>query len=295
MLWRWFIGYTLASDPLPHAKKFIRDMHTFSADPRVVEIPRAVWLPLLYGLILPLRSKKSAAKYATIWTPEGSPLKVWTERQARRLQGWLGEHGHRVRVRYAMRYGNPSIASELDALADAGANRILVLPAYPQYSGTTTASVIDAVADWSRTRRSIPELRFVNRYHDDRGYVQALARRIQLQWREHGRPEVTLTEYLTTPHFVEATMENWESEFLQMFLFVFLTAPIWATFLQTLKNAYTGYNAVSAYQIQPTLLLGFFDEIFYRVLMGEDRVFAPYHWYAAIRLRNTSICFGSAA
>ena len=161
----------------------------FLGDPRVVEIPRAAWLPILYGAILPLRSKKSAAKYRTIWTPGGSPLKVWTDRQARRLQGWLGEHGHRVRVAYAMRYGNPSIASQLDALADAGADRILVLTAYPQYSGTTTASVIDAVAQWSSTRRSIPELRFVNRYHDDPGYIQALGQSIAQHWREHGQPD----------------------------------------------------------------------------------------------------------
>src|SRR5690606_3927584 len=155
--------------PTPAAVR--RYLAEFLADPRVVEIPRAAWLPLLYGLILPLRSRQSAAKYRTIWTPEGSPLKLWTERQAARLQDWLGAQGHRVRVACAMRYGTPAIPAQLDALAGAGASRILVLPAYPQYSGTTTASVIDAVGAWARTRRSIPELRFVNRYHDDPGYV----------------------------------------------------------------------------------------------------------------------------
>src|SRR6478736_8124002 len=105
--------------PTPAAVR--RYLAEFLADPRVVEIPRAAWLPLLYGLVLPLRSAKSAAKYATIWTPEGSPLKVWTERQAKRLQGWLGEKGHRVKVAYAMRYGKPAVATQLDALADAGA------------------------------------------------------------------------------------------------------------------------------------------------------------------------------
>jgi len=172
--------------PTPAAVR--RYLAEFLADPRVVEIPRIAWLPLLHGVILPLRSAKSAAKYAAIWTPDGSPLKVWTEKQAKRLQGWLGEQGHRVRVAHAMRYGQPSIAGALDALADAGAGRILVLPAYPQYSGTTTASVIDAVGDWTRTRRHVPELRFVNRYHDDRGYILALAHRIERHWREHGRP-----------------------------------------------------------------------------------------------------------
>ena len=183
----------LGTPDAPTTPAVRRYLAQFLSDPRVVEIPRLAWLPLLYGLILPLRSAKSAAKYRTIWTPEGSPLKVWTERQAKRLQGWLGEHGHRVRVAYAMRYGNPAIASQLDALADAGANRILVLTAYPQYSGTTTASVVDAVADWSRTRRNIPELRFVHRYHDDRGYIMALVRRIEKHWREHGRAHLVMS------------------------------------------------------------------------------------------------------
>src|SRR5690349_19836412 len=119
-----------------------RYLAEFLSDPRVVEIPRAAWLPILYGAILPLRSRQSAQKYQKIWTPEGSPLKVWTERQARRLQGWLGEHAHTVAVAYAMRYGNPSIASQLDALKSRGVRRILILPCYPQYSGTTTASIV---------------------------------------------------------------------------------------------------------------------------------------------------------
>jgi protoporphyrin/coproporphyrin ferrochelatase len=184
-------------EPTPAAVR--RYLAEFLADPRVVEIPRAVWLPLLYGVILPTRSSQSAAKYRKIWTPEGSPLKVWTEKQSKRLQGWLGEHGHRVCVAYAMRYGTPSIASQLDALADAGATRILVLTAYPQYSGTTTASVIDAVSAWTGTRRHVPELRFVNRYHDDRGYLQALAHRIERHWREHGRPEHLVMSFHGVP------------------------------------------------------------------------------------------------
>jgi ferrochelatase len=176
-----------------------RYLAEFLMDPRVVEIPRLVWVPLLYGLILPFRSAKSAAKYASIWTPEGSPLRLWTEKQAKLLQGRLGEQGHRVKVRYAMRYGSPSIASQLDALKAEGATRILVLPAYPQYSGTTTASVIDAVAAWATQTRNVPELRFVNRYHDDRGYVDALAKRIERQWREHGRPDHLVMSFHGVP------------------------------------------------------------------------------------------------
>jgi ferrochelatase len=185
-------------EPTPAAVR--RYLAEFLSDPRVVEIPRAVWLPLLHGVILPRRSARSAAKYATIWTPEGSPLKVWTERQAKRLQGWLGEHGHQgVQVAYAMRYGNPSIASQLDALKAAGATRILVLPCYPQYSGTTTASVIDAVGAWAQATRTVPELRFVNRYHDDRGYIQALAARVERHWREHGRGDHLVMSFHGVP------------------------------------------------------------------------------------------------
>jgi ferrochelatase len=184
-------------EPTPAAVR--RYLAEFLSDPRVVEIPRLAWLPLLYGLILPLRSAKSAAKYASIWRPDGSPLKVWTDKQAKLLQGWLGEQGHKVKVRYAMRYGSPSIASQLDALKAEGATRILVLPAYPQYSGATTASVVDAVTAWSSRIRNLPEIRFVNRYHDDRGYLQALARRVERYWREYGRGDHLVMSFHGVP------------------------------------------------------------------------------------------------
>ena len=179
----------LGTPDAPTAPAVRRYLAEFLRDPRVVEIPRAVWLPILYAFILPFRPAKSAAKYASIWTRDGSPLKLWTQKQARLLQGWLGEHGHRVAVRYAMRYGSPSIASQLDALRAEGATRVLVLQAYPQYSGTTTASVIDSVNAWVGRTRNVPELRFVNHYHDDRGYLAALAGRIQRYWAEHGKPD----------------------------------------------------------------------------------------------------------
>ncbi|GAC1606599.1 MAG: ferrochelatase [Ramlibacter sp.] len=190
----------LGTPDAPTAPAVRRYLAQFLSDPRVVEIPRAVWLPILYGFILPSRPARSAAKYATIWTKDGSPLKLWTQKQATLLQGWLGERGHRLRVRYAMRYGNPSIASQLDALKAEGATRILVVSAYPQYSGTTTASIIDAVGDWSRRTRHIPELRFVNRYHDDRGYLGALAGRIQREWAQSGKPDHFVMSFHGVPH-----------------------------------------------------------------------------------------------
>jgi ferrochelatase len=183
--------------PTPAALR--RYLAEFLGDHRVVEIPKPIWWLILHGIILRLRPAKSAAKYASIWMPEGSPLRVWTERQTQALQGWLQAQGHHVTVRYAMRYGQPSIASELDALKAQGVTRVLVLPAYPQYSGTTTASVIDAVTQWSTQVRALPELRFVNRYHDDPGYIGALAQRIRAYWQEHGRPDKLVLSFHGVP------------------------------------------------------------------------------------------------
>ena len=189
----------LGTPDAPTSAALRRYLAEFLADPRVVEIPRPIWWLILHGIILRLRPAKSAAKYASIWTPAGSPLKVWTEKQAQRLQTWLQQQGHHVTVRYAMRYGNPSIATQLDALKADGATRVLVLPAYPQYSGTTTASVFDAVYHWAGKVRSIPELRFANRYHDDAGYIAALARRIRAYWQEHGQAEQLVMSFHGVP------------------------------------------------------------------------------------------------
>jgi len=120
--------------PTPAAVKVY--LKQFLSDPRVVEIPRLIWWLILNGIILPFRSRQSAEKYASIWTAEGSPLKVHTERQAALLQSVLSARGHELRVAVAMRYGNPALPDVLDQLKAEGCDRILVLPAYPQYSGT---------------------------------------------------------------------------------------------------------------------------------------------------------------
>jgi ferrochelatase len=189
----------LGTPDTPTAAALRRYLAEFLGDPRVVEIPRALWWPILHGIILRVRPAKSAAKYASIWTPEGSPLQVWTQRQAQALQQRLQQSGHRIVVRHAMRYGNPSIAAQLDALKAEGVTRVLVLPAYPQYSGTTTASVIDAVQQWSRKIRHLPELRFINRYHDDSGYIAALAAGIRSHWARHGRPDKLVLSFHGVP------------------------------------------------------------------------------------------------
>ena len=172
----------LGTPDAPTAPALRRYLGEFLSDSRVVEIPKALWWLILHGVILRIRPKKSAAKYASVWLPEGSPLKVWTQKQAVMLGGHLGQRGHPVEVRYAMRYGNPSIASQLDQLKADGVSRVLILPAYPQYSGTTTASVFDAVYTWAARVRRIPEFRFVNNYHDDAGYIAALADSIRRHW-----------------------------------------------------------------------------------------------------------------
>ncbi|CAM3313101.1 ferrochelatase [Polaromonas hydrogenivorans] len=183
----------------PTAPALRRYLGEFLSDARVVEIPRAVWWLILHGIILRTRPKKSAAKYASVWLPEGSPLKVWTEKQALMLRGYLGKRGHAVEVRYAMRYGNPSIASQLDQLKADGVTRVLILPAYPQYSGTTTASVFDAVYAWAARIRRIPEFRFINHYHDDPGYIAALADKIRRHWQQSGQAEQLVMSFHGVP------------------------------------------------------------------------------------------------
>ncbi len=176
-----------------------RYLAQFLSDPRVVEIPRLLWWPILHGVILRVRPARSARKYASIWTADGSPLKIWTEKQAVLLRGYLGQRGHPVLVRHAMRYGLPSIASALDALKAEGADRVLVLPLYPQYAASTTASVGDDVASWMKRVRNVPEIRFVKHYHDDSGYIGALAKRLDDHWMMHGRPDKLVLSFHGVP------------------------------------------------------------------------------------------------
>lgn len=178
--------------PTPAAlRRYLRE---FLSDRRVVEIPRLVWWPILYGVILPTRSRQSAAKYASIWTEQGSPLLVWTQRQAEALERRLG-----MPVRMAMRYGEPAVGTVLDDLCKAGTDKVLVLPLYPQYAAATTASIFDAVALWALRTRVLPELRFVNGYHDEATYIDALATRVREHWAGHGRSEKLLMSFHGIP------------------------------------------------------------------------------------------------
>jgi ferrochelatase len=158
--------------------------------PRVVQLPRIVWLPILYFLVLPFRPSKSARKYASIWKAEGSPLRIYHERQAQLLRGYLGQKlGKQVPVVAAMRYGNPSIAAGLEELRQAGCDRLLAIPMYPQYAQSTTASTEDAIAKALKRWRPAPTLNIVKDFHDHTAYVKAVAKNVNDYWMKTGRPD----------------------------------------------------------------------------------------------------------
>jgi ferrochelatase len=179
----------LGTPDAPDAPAIRRYLKELLSDPRIVEIPHLLWWPILHGIVLRVRPRKLAARYAAIWTPEGSPLKRHTEMQAQLLRGRLGRAGYEVRVDYAMRYGQPSIPAVLTRLMDEGCAHILLLPLYPQYSASATASAFDAAFRWASARRDPPELRTVQSFAQEPDYIAALAARVRRHWAVHGRPE----------------------------------------------------------------------------------------------------------
>ena len=184
----------------PEPVEVRRYLKEFLWDPRVVEVPRAIWWLVLNLVILNTRPRRSAAAYAKIWTEAGSPLLVISRKQAEALQAALAQRlGAAVKVALAMRYGRPSIAAGLEELRKGGARQILVLPLYPQYSASTVASTFDAVAAELRRWRWLPELRFVNHYHDSPDYIAALAASVREYWSSHGEPDVLVMSFHGLP------------------------------------------------------------------------------------------------
>jgi protoporphyrin/coproporphyrin ferrochelatase len=181
--------------PTPAAvRRYLRE---FLSDRRVIEIPRLVWWPILHGIILTTRPRKSAHAYQQVWTPQGSPLAAITKAQAEALQARLGEG---VMVRWAMRYGNPALGAELQAMKDAGCNRILLAPLYPQYSAATTASALDALGAQLAAMRWQPALRTLPPYYDDPAHIAALRNDISRQLGALSfRPEVLLLSFHGMP------------------------------------------------------------------------------------------------
>ena len=189
----------LGTPTAPNAPALRRYLREFLSDPRVIELPRAVWLPVLYGAILPWRAGRSAAAYRRIWTEQGSPLRFLSEALGAEVASALGAETSGVAVRLAMRYGEPSVAQVLRELRDAGLQRLIVLPLYPQYSASTTASVFDAVsAELGRWRR-IPELRFVADYHARPDWLDAVAATIRASWEKQPRGEKLLFSFHGIP------------------------------------------------------------------------------------------------
>lgn len=189
----------LGTPDAPTAPALRRYLKQFLSDRRVVEIPRAVWWLILNGIILNTRPRKSAEKYAQIWTKDGSPLLVHARKQATLLQGFLGVRGVSVEVEFGMRYGNPSTASALERLKAGNCDRILVIPLYPQYAASSTASALDAVWAALQHTRNVPEIRTVRHYHDHPAYIAALAASVRQHWTVHGRPDKLLISFHGIP------------------------------------------------------------------------------------------------
>jgi len=184
--------------PTPSAvRRYLRE---FLSDPRVVELPRWLWLPILYLLVLPFRPAKTARKYATIWKPDGSPLRIYHERQAQLLRGYLGERLKApVPAFAAMRYGKPTIAEGLKELVARGCDRVLVMPMYPQYASSATGSVEDALAKALGRMRPAPAIRIVRDFHAHRAYAKAIAKNVNDYWFKHGRPDRLVLSFHGVP------------------------------------------------------------------------------------------------
>ncbi|HSH43561.1 MAG TPA: ferrochelatase [Arenicellales bacterium] len=190
----------LGTPDAPRPRALRRYLKEFLSDPRVVELPRPVWWLILNLVILNLRPRRSAEAYRKIWTEHGSPLLMHTQRLAGRVLEQVDARSpQQPLVKFAMRYGEPSIPAAMREMHEAQLHRLLVLPLYPQYSGSTTGSTFDAVSHELQSWRWVPELRFVGGYHDHELYIQALADKVRRYWDEHHRGELLLMSFHGVP------------------------------------------------------------------------------------------------
>lgn len=195
----------LGSPDSPDSRSIRRFLREFLSDQRVIEIPKFIWQIILNFFILPFRPKKLVPLYQSIWTENGSPLLSISQKQKDKLQKFFQEKassdGNTPELSFAlaMRYGKPDITSAIQQLVRDNARKILVFPTYPQYSGTTTASIFDAVSSELQQWRWIPELRFINQYHDQDAYIQALAESVETHWQSHPRAQKLVMSFHGLP------------------------------------------------------------------------------------------------
>lgn len=183
----------------PTAPAIRRYLREFLSDPRVIEIPKLLWWPILNGPILLSRPRKLVHRYEGIWMTGGSPLLVYTERQAQGVAKRLQGRGHTVQVAVGMRYGKPSIRHAMMQLRDAGCEHILTVPLYPQYASSTTATVVDEVTRVASHMRDQPAMRFIKRFHVDPLYINPLADKVLAHWNVHGKPQKLVMSFHGLP------------------------------------------------------------------------------------------------
>lgn len=190
----------LGTPDAPTAKALRPYLRQFLSDTRIVEIPRIIWWFILNGIILVIRPKKSAKKYASVWTKEGSPLLVHAQKQTLLLRGFLGQKiKSPFAVELGMSYGNPSMQSAIDKLKAQHCDRILVFPLYPQYAASSTASALDAVWRTLLKTRNMPAIRTIKHYHDHPAYIAALAQSVREHWRINGKPSKLIMSFHGVP------------------------------------------------------------------------------------------------
>ncbi len=183
----------------PTAPAIRRYLREFLSDPRVIEIPKLLWWPILNGPILMARPRKLAPRYQSVWMEDGSPLMVYTQRQTEGLRQLFAQRGLAIEVETGMRYGQPSIKDAMLRLRDRGCEHLLVVPLYPQYASSTTATVVDEVARVASHMRNQPALRFIKRFHTDPAFIRPLGDKIAAFWQQHGKPQKLVMSFHGLP------------------------------------------------------------------------------------------------
>ena len=213
----------LGSPAAPTRSAVRRYLRDFLSDPRVVNLPRVLWWLILHFLVLPFRSGKSAKSYRKIWTEQGAPLIIYTGQLTEKLA--LNFKDSSIHVEMAMRYGQPEITKKLKLFQQQGISRLIVIPLYPQYSSTTTASVFDVVSEFYNQEKFIPEFHFINDYHQNRLYIKSLADRIKAEWSQREKADLLLLSF----HGLPAKLSEWGDPYAEQ---CYCTAELIAEQLQ---------------------------------------------------------------